>query len=287
MGRPECHIDPDDGDVAAFACELRRLRENAGKPSYRELANRTHYSISTLSAAAGGRCLPTLQVTLAFVRACGGDPGEWADRWRRVASAQAAIAESDSAEAAPQVLAVTNPGASPRPARWTIARVPVLALALTCLVTAVAMRLLPSAAPLPAHTSSAPPVPFAADGQDPYIHGCGHDEEALERRPMSWPNGSPYGWIALFHSAACAASWGYVYGPNSPRWTVHIVAIRVEDRVSAPSGFRGAELPNSWGNVLSTRHGCVYVEAYITMGSVQSRPAQTSCFSDAGPALPG
>ncbi|WP_345434239.1 hypothetical protein [Actinoallomurus vinaceus] len=34
--------------------------------------------------AAAGRRLPTLDVTLAFVRACGGDTGEWRERWTRL-----------------------------------------------------------------------------------------------------------------------------------------------------------------------------------------------------------
>jgi WD40 repeat protein len=39
-----------------------------------------------LANAAGGRRLPSLAVTLAFVRACGGDVGEWERRWRQVAA---------------------------------------------------------------------------------------------------------------------------------------------------------------------------------------------------------
>ncbi len=42
------------------------------------------YSPSVLSEAASGYRLPTLQVTQAFVRACGGDPAEWEHRWREV-----------------------------------------------------------------------------------------------------------------------------------------------------------------------------------------------------------
>lgn len=53
---------------------------------YRELARRAHYSSTTLSDAAGGRRLPSLAVTLAYVRACDGDPSEWTDRWRQLAN---------------------------------------------------------------------------------------------------------------------------------------------------------------------------------------------------------
>src|SRR5262249_45440568 len=68
--RPERVIDPADGVVARFAVELRKLRQAAGNPAYRELARRVHYSAATLAEAAAGNRLPTLAVTLAYVAAC-------------------------------------------------------------------------------------------------------------------------------------------------------------------------------------------------------------------------
>lgn len=82
----------------AFAAELRQLRERAGRPGYRELARRAHYSASTLSEAAGGRELPSLAVTLAYVGACAGDRAAWETRWRGV-SAELAVATAVSSEA--------------------------------------------------------------------------------------------------------------------------------------------------------------------------------------------
>ena len=88
MGRPERPIDPAAGPVAEFADELRKLREKAGRPSYRELARRASFSVTVLSEAAGGRSLPTLQVVRGYVRACGGDVPEWEERWRNAADQQ-------------------------------------------------------------------------------------------------------------------------------------------------------------------------------------------------------
>lgn len=85
MPRPERPLDPGDDLLLEFAADLRRLRERAGNPTYRELGRRAHYSAGTLSEAAGGRKLPSLAVTLAYVRACGGVPGEWEERWHAVA----------------------------------------------------------------------------------------------------------------------------------------------------------------------------------------------------------
>ncbi len=69
-----------------FAADLRKLRRQAGNPSYRQLAEQAHYSVTTLSVAANGQKLPSLAVTLAYVRACDGDVGEWEQRWRAVAA---------------------------------------------------------------------------------------------------------------------------------------------------------------------------------------------------------
>jgi hypothetical protein len=81
MGRPEKPVNVSGGPVARFANELRRLREDAGSPTYRDMARYALYSASVLSSAASGHRLPTLHVTLAYVRACGGDVEEWRHRW--------------------------------------------------------------------------------------------------------------------------------------------------------------------------------------------------------------
>jgi WD40 repeat protein len=85
MGRPERALDPDAGQLQRFASDLRQLRVAAGRPSYRELSRRAHFSVTALSEAAGGSVMPSLPVTLAYVRACGGDHDAWAERWHRLA----------------------------------------------------------------------------------------------------------------------------------------------------------------------------------------------------------
>ncbi|MEU1853395.1 XRE family transcriptional regulator [Streptomyces sp. NPDC019990] len=85
MPRRERPLNAGDGPLFDFASGLRQLRRKAGNPPYRRLAERAHYSISTLSSAASGQRLPTLAVTLAYVRACDGDTEEWRKRWREAA----------------------------------------------------------------------------------------------------------------------------------------------------------------------------------------------------------
>ncbi|MDX8055501.1 helix-turn-helix domain-containing protein [Lentzea sp. BCCO 10_0798] len=86
MPRGERPLGPEDTALLRFAGDLRRLRDQAGKPSYRELARRANYSPTALSDAAGGRKLPSLALTLAFVRACEADPASWTKRWRELAA---------------------------------------------------------------------------------------------------------------------------------------------------------------------------------------------------------
>src|SRR5216683_1804790 len=106
-GRPQRPLDPASGPAAAFACALRELRAEAGNPSYRELARRALFVPSVLSTAASGSVFPSLRVTLAFVRACGGDAEEWRRRWEAVA-AHADPASSGSLTF-PQRLAADGP----------------------------------------------------------------------------------------------------------------------------------------------------------------------------------
>ncbi|MGX1562552.1 nSTAND1 domain-containing NTPase [Streptomyces sp. NPDC055506] len=94
-GRAEGELDPGAGPVPRFAAGLRALRESAGRPTYREMARRARYGVTTLSQAAAGRQLPTRAVTLAYVKACGGDLAEWERRWREASEELAAEAAAD------------------------------------------------------------------------------------------------------------------------------------------------------------------------------------------------
>ncbi len=93
MPRGERPLAPGDSPLLRFAAELRLLRRKVGNPTYRELSALAHYSVASLSEAAAGRKLPSLQVTLAYVRACDGDVADWEDRWHGLAAELAATTE--------------------------------------------------------------------------------------------------------------------------------------------------------------------------------------------------
>ncbi|HET9139873.1 helix-turn-helix transcriptional regulator [Actinophytocola sp.] len=86
MPRQEQPLEPDGTVLYEFAAGLRRIRELAGGPTYRELSRRAHYSVAALSEAAAGRKLPSLAVTIAYAGACGADTAVWEQRWRQVAA---------------------------------------------------------------------------------------------------------------------------------------------------------------------------------------------------------
>ncbi len=91
-------MDPGAGPVERFAFELRKLRTEAGGMTYRVLAQRAGYGVTTLSQAATGEQLPTLPVVLAYVAACGGDRAEWEARWKQAVDEAAVSAPEKDGE---------------------------------------------------------------------------------------------------------------------------------------------------------------------------------------------
>lgn len=86
MARPEKELEDSYGALPRFAEDLRELRRNVPGLTYRAMSKKANYSPSVLSEAAAGRKLPTLEVTRAYVAACGGDVETWDTRWQAVAT---------------------------------------------------------------------------------------------------------------------------------------------------------------------------------------------------------
>jgi hypothetical protein len=134
MARRPRPVDPNEGPLQAFAYDLRQLREKAGNPTYRMLARKAGYSPATLSEAARGLRRPSLDVTMAYVGACGGDPDEWRLRWHDLTAAETGTTAKTAADAGTEPadpVDVTTPAEPPpsrtRWRRWM--RPPVLATA--------------------------------------------------------------------------------------------------------------------------------------------------------------
>ncbi|MFE0449098.1 helix-turn-helix domain-containing protein [Streptomyces fungicidicus] len=69
MGRPEKPVDHTVPALGALAEHLRAMRQDAGL-TYRQLAERTHYSAAQLKRAASGERLPTYELVLSYARGC-------------------------------------------------------------------------------------------------------------------------------------------------------------------------------------------------------------------------
>ncbi|MDX3589113.1 nSTAND1 domain-containing NTPase [Streptomyces europaeiscabiei] len=101
MGRPELPVDPAAGPVQRLAHDLRELRRAAGNVSYRAMAKKAGFSVTTLAKAASGERLPSMAVLRAYVRACGEeDPTAWEMRWAE-AEALAGEERQEDADVAP------------------------------------------------------------------------------------------------------------------------------------------------------------------------------------------
>ncbi|GLY97325.1 helix-turn-helix transcriptional regulator [Actinoplanes sp. NBRC 103695] len=93
MARRERLLDPETDQLHKFAHDLRQVRTAAGNPTYRVLAKRAGYSATSLSDAARGVRIPTLEVVLAYVGACDGDRELWTQRWHALFTAEEAEPE--------------------------------------------------------------------------------------------------------------------------------------------------------------------------------------------------
>jgi hypothetical protein len=150
VARQERAVDPTTGPLQSFAYELRKVRIEAGSPTYRALAKVAGYSATTLSEAAGGLRKPSLDVVLAYVGACGGDVEAWRLWWQELDLRLAGTDENQSAMESPRGAPPDN-GASvvkwslvdALTRRWRRALPVALAVALTTTVALVVIVLLP------------------------------------------------------------------------------------------------------------------------------------------------
>ena len=84
MGSVMTTVHDGTTGIEEFAADLRELRRTAGSPSYAELGRLTGLPRSTLHDGLRGQRLPSLDLTLAVVRALRGDETSWRDRWSRL-----------------------------------------------------------------------------------------------------------------------------------------------------------------------------------------------------------
>ncbi|WP_460345641.1 BTAD domain-containing putative transcriptional regulator [Actinoallomurus acanthiterrae] len=120
-------------------------------------------------------------------------------------------------------------------------------------------------------------MPEPMDGDDPRARGCGDDARTVVQAPLRLADGSVFGTLRLRHSATCGTDWGSAYYANPRLFTVHIVAHRPSDGAIVQSQWDNNTPPGSYGDMLSTSAGCVWVEAWVVSPAGTSPRAHTSC----------
>ena len=152
------------GRWKTFAWDLRKVRYEAGNPTYRALAKIAGYSASTLSEAASGTRKPTLEVTLAYVGACDGDVEAWRQRWHELGETRERI-EGPAADLAEPVEAATAASAEPaavrsgRPRRRLVVAAVVTALVVVVAPVVVTVTLIRPFGSAPATAQHCPEAP--------------------------------------------------------------------------------------------------------------------------------
>ncbi|WP_326553303.1 helix-turn-helix domain-containing protein [Micromonospora sp. NBC_01813] len=291
---------PGSGALTDFVADLARLRRDAGQPSLRRMAEKAHYSHTALSSVLSGTRLPSLELTLAFVRACGADEDVWRERWnRQSALLNGAVPLGAAAPAAPpgapRPVPVPVPG-QPRP-RWArLAAVGGAAIVALTIVAVAAPRF--GGDPLGSlardGSASAPAVPpAAADGSDPQEQRCHLD--AMSTHTVQIPDLDPalpsYGSLTLRFSPRCQAAWPlFVSTERVPTGaTIRLSTTRPSDGAVTRFDYPfmvPSQVYSVYGNVLQTTEGCVTVGVEISSADNRESlaSADTPCAHlDAGP----
>lgn len=266
-GRPEGPLDPESGAVAGFAAQLRRLREDAGRPSYRELARSAYYSHSALSQAAAGREFPSLAVTLAFVEACGGDRHEWTTRWR----ATACEAEETVPDATEPATSAVEPAVRTRRRRLTRVGISIGVVGgLVGLVLGLGWS-----------TSHEPDTKgLTYDGADSLTGDCDQGSKPIAQTLLHTPDGQPVGEVELRYSLLCHAVWArYDPGrtPADARSVTIIVTVgrRTDDTTEVAHGEYNGQHVRSGVLLLPT--GCAWATVTLSGPVTRAGGSATTC----------
>ncbi|MET7419654.1 DUF2690 domain-containing protein [Dactylosporangium sp. NPDC005555] len=302
---------PSDSDrLTEFVADLAALRREAGQPSLRKMSGISHYSHTALSSVLSGARLPSQELTLAFVRACGGDDDAWRERWLRehdllhsrpappVPPAGRVTPTGTGTEAEAETDAGDAGDAAP-PARHGLA----LGIGIAALVVAIVVAIAVvtgvfTAAPKSGSQAgsqsvsqagsdattgaSAPPAgaQAVADGSDPQEQRCQLDAVS----PHTVPIPDAYGTLTLRYSPHCRAAWPlFVSTERVPTGaTVRLRARRPSDGAVSSFDYPYMVHPqvfSVFGNVLGTAQGCVSVSVEVTapQNGAPLATAETPC----------
>jgi transcriptional regulator with XRE-family HTH domain len=268
---------------------MREARESHGV-GLRQMAKRLNYSHSTLSNYERGGAMPTEQVVHGYEHLLGLEPASlmkvleaarierhgdaWAKRRAHVP------VEFAGEKAKPVASALEGHG---RRLAWLRGRralvAGIVAAGLLLLVgVPVVLALQGRETGTPSPTS----VDLGLDNRDPKVAGCDDGATTADKVDMFDPPQHLVGVLELRSSARCGASWGR-FSPSellvpTPKVEVEINVHRPADGGVAPFRLtypgRGAAI---YGDMLVSRHECVYAEVILHRVGKSSPSAQTAC----------
>jgi transcriptional regulator with XRE-family HTH domain len=266
--------------------ELRRIRQSRGL-SQRTMARMIGLSAhSAVADYEAGRRLPHGDILRAYETALELPPGSLCGMRDRVLDHQATQAYHASVQATRTAPAPARERKAPRP-DLLAARALVLA-AVAILLSGSASTSLrgvdPTWAALTQHVTDRADRPAAPanapenmDGDDPRARDCVADAMVRQEVPLLLPGGAVFGSLRLRHSARCGTSWGSAHYSNPNMYTITIVAHRPRDAAAVRSEWSNNTPPGSYGDMLSTAPGCVWVEAWTSTPQGTSGTARTGC----------
>lgn len=242
-------VAPGNAGLAAFVADLERLRRDAGQPSLRRMSQTCHYSHTALSSVLSGMRLPSQELTLAFVQACGGDEEAWRVRWERE---HALLCGTGTA----------NGHRGP-----TRRRPPVPAWLAAAGATLLALGIVVAAlAPWRTDPPAARDVAAVDDGADPQERRCQTDAVNAATVEVTGAAGakSRFGSLTLRYSPRCRGAWPlFVSTERVPAGaTIHLETTRPADGAVTTFDYPylvKAQVYSVFGNMLRTTKGCVSV----------------------------
>ena len=268
---------------------MRQARESR-EVSLREMARRLNYSShTTLVAYEHGDSMPADQVVKGYEQVLGLEPGSL-----REVLESARIERHGDAWAKRRIhlpVEFVSADGSKAPVRETPRRgvawlrgrralvVSIIPVILLVGGGAVSMALQRDRPKAPS-TSSTVLVP---DGSDPKVAGCADGATTIDTVDVFDPPQHLVGVMELRSSARCGASWGR-FSPNeflspTPTVMVEINVRRPADGAVAPFriAYPGRNAP-VYGNMLVSRHECVYAEVTLKRAGRASPVIRTKCY---------
>jgi hypothetical protein len=287
MGRREGHIDSEHPVVAQFAAGLRQLRASAGSPTYRSMAAAIDYAATTLSRAAAGQTLPSLDVVLAYVAACDGDRAEWRRRWEEACAALAPARSTEDSPGSPPAGAARPDHRRPAGRRIAWAALSgVLAIALLAgAVLWTALNQAPASRTLP-RLGTSPGRPAVSDGDNPQVDGCAAAGDAqaaalgateVEGRAVK-SHGVTIGYLGLWRNKRCKAEWAEASYLNPHLYPITLESHRPADGATVIDQAI-VNLPHDpvIGQLLTTALGCIWARMTLTIHGSKPITVSTPC----------